>query len=414
MLDIKFIRQNPEKVKGACQNRGVKIETEKLLKLDEGRRKLIQKIEKLRAEKNKGGQEKVEELRRKKEEIKKLEKELKKMEGKFKELMYKIPNLAFDDVPLGKDENDNVILYEVGERPKFSFKPKDYLEIVKEKIDLERAAKTSGSRFYYLKNEIALLELKLINFAVEFLIKEKNIKKVIQEKKLNLSSKPFIPIIPPLMLKGEVMRNLGYLDQAPDETYFLEKDKLYLIGTAEQSLIAMHVNEILSEEDLPIRYLGFPCSSFRREAGSYGKDVRGIFRVHQFEKVEMVSFCTSETSKLEHELLVALEEALMKKINIPYRIVQICTGDLSYPSATTYDIEGWIPSQEKYRELGSSSNCTDFQARRLNIRYKNKQGKNFLVHTLNGTALALPRTIIAVIENYQKKDGGFDWPEILK
>jgi len=220
------------------------------------------------------------------------------------------------------------------------------------------------------------------------------------------------------MLKEEIMRGLGYLDQAPDETYFLEKDKLYLIGTAEQSLIAMHSDEILLEKNLPIRYVGFPCTSFRREAGSYGKDVRGIFRVHQFEKVEMVSFCRPETSRAEHELLVGLEEVMIKKLGLPYRIIQICTGDLPYPSAATYDIEAWIPSQKRYREIGSSSNCTDFQARRLNIRYKsktkNQRLKTKFVHTLNSTVLAMPRTIIAIIGNYQNKEGGFDWPEILK
>ncbi|MCX7778790.1 MAG: serine--tRNA ligase [Patescibacteria group bacterium] len=412
MLEIKFIRENKEKVKTACQNRGVKIEIEWLLELDKKRRDLIQKIEKLRAEK-KEKNKKIEELRKKKEEIKNLEKKLEKIEQEFRELMFKVPNVPFDDVPIGRDEGGNVVLKTIGQKKGFSFPVKDYLTIAREQIDLERAAKTSGSRFYYLKDEVALLELKLINFAVNFLTDEKNIQKVIEEKKLNLVTKPFRPVVPPLMLKPEIMKGMGYLDQAPDETYFLEKDQLYLIGTAEQSLVAMHANEILKEQDLPLRYLAFPCSAFRREAGSYGKDVRGIFRVHQFEKVEMVIFCTPETSKLEHELLVGLEEAMMQELEIPYRIVQICTGDLYYSSAKSYDIEAWIPSQEKYRELGSSSNCTDFQARRLGIRYKNKKGKNIFVHTLNATALAIPRTIIAIIENYQEKEGGFRWPEVL-
>lgn len=413
-MDIKFIHQNPELVKQACQNRGVEIEIDKLLALDEKRRDLIQKIEKLRADKKRQGKEEPQVLRASKKTIKKLEEARKEIEKDFQSLMSKIPNIPFNEVPIGKGENDNVILREVGESPKFSFPAKDYLEIAKDKIDTERGAKVAGSRFYYLKDEIALLELKLINFAVNFLTSQENIRKIIQEKGLEISDRPFIAVVPPLILKPEIMRGMGYLDQAPDEIYFLEKDQLYLIGTAEQALIALHSNEILQEKDLPLRYVGFPCSSFRREAGSYGKDVRGIFRVHQFEKVEMVSFCTPENSKLEHELLVSLEEELIKKIKIPYRLVQICTGDLSYPSAESYDIEAWIPSQQKYRELGSSSNCTDFQARRLGIRYKNKQGKKFFVHTLNATALAMPRTIIAIIENYQKEDGGFNWPEILK
>ncbi|MFN3301606.1 MAG: serine--tRNA ligase [Patescibacteria group bacterium] len=410
MLDIKIIRQNPEKIKTACQNRGVKVDIDKLLKLDERRRDLIQKVEKLRAEKKKGTIKEIKELRKKKQMIKKLEIELKKVENEFQELMYRVPNLPFDDVPIGKDESGNVVVREVGEKPKFDFQPKDYLEIANDLIDTKRGAKTSGSRFYYLKGKVALLELELINFAVKFLTDEENIKKIIQEKGLNISPKPFIPVVPPLMLKPEMMRGVGYLDQAPDETYYLEKDNLYLIGTAEHSLIAMHANEILKEEDLPLRYVGLPCSSFRREAGSYGKDVRGIFRVHQFEKVEMVSFSLPETSQKEHQLLIALEEEMAKKLNLPYRIVQICTGELGYPSAATFDIEVWIPSQKRYREVGSSSNCTDFQSRRLNIRYRNKDNKIIFLHTLNATALAMPRTIIAIIENYQKKDGTFDWP----
>ncbi len=412
MLDIKFIRQNKQVVEKACQNRGVKVDIDSLLEIDEKRRKIIQKIERLRMEKKREKGEKIEELKRKKEEIKKLEKKLTQIEKEFQKLMLKIPNIPFPDVPVYPNEEGNLEIKREGEIPQGDFK--EYLEIAGDKIDTKRGAKVAGSRFYYLKDEIALLELKLINFAVNFLTKEENIKRVIDKKKLNISSKPFIPVIPPLMLKPEIMKGTGYLDQAADETYFIEKDNLYLIGTAEHSLIAMHANEILKEKDLPIRYVGFPCSSFRREAGSYGKDVKGIFRVHQFEKVEMVSFTTSETSRDEHKLLVGLEEEMIRKLKFPYRVVQICTGDLGFSSAQTFDIEAWIPSQKRYREIGSCSNCTDFQSRRLNIRYKTKGGKNLFVHTLNGTALAMPRTIIAIIENYQKKEGGFDWPEILK
>ncbi len=411
MIDIKFIRQNLQKIKTACQNRGVKIDFDKLLKLDQKRRELIKKIEKLRREKKLNKNLPIEELRLKKEEIKKLEKELDKVEEDFQNLIFKIPNIPLPDVPVYPDEKGNVEIKRVGKIPEGDFK--EYLEIVGDLIDTERGAKVAGSRFYYLKDKVALLELKLINFAVNFLTNEENIKKIIKEKQLAISNKPFIAVVPPLMLKPEIMRGMGYLDQAPDETYFIEKDKLYLIGTAEQSLIAMHANEILKEEDLPIRYVGFPCSSFRREAGSYGKDVKGIFRVHQFEKVEMVSFTKPEDSQKEHQLLIALEEELVKKLGLPYRVIQICTGDLSYPSAATYDIEAWFPSQKRYREIASSSNCTDFQARRLKIRYKNKDNKNIFVHTLNATALAMPRTIIAIIENYQEKDKTFKWPEII-
>jgi seryl-tRNA synthetase len=407
MLDIKFIRQNKKEVEEACLKRGVKIDLNKLLKLDEERRKLIKKIDDLKKEKKKLGKEKIEESKKKKELIKKLEADLSQIEKDFLDLMYKVPNILSSDV---LDVNQEI--KRVGEIKEG--KVKEYLEIVGEMIDIERGAKVAGSRFYYLKGKVALLELKLINFAINFLTNKENIKKVIKEKNLPIPDKPFLPVVPPLMLKPEIMKGMGYLDQAPDETYFIEKDNLYLIGTAEHSLIALHANEILKEDDLPLRYVAFPCSSFRREAGSYGKDVRGIFRVHQFEKVEMVSFCLPEKSSFEHELLLGLEEEMMKLLEIPYRVVKLSASELSYPSVKTYDIEAWFPSQKKYREVASSSNCTDFQARRLKIRYKNKEGENIFVHTLNATALAMPRMIISIIENYQKEDGTFDEPRILK
>jgi len=407
MLDIKFIRQNKKEVEEACLKRGVKIDLNKLLKLDEERRKLIKKIDDLKKEKKKLGKEKIEESKKKKELIKKLEADLSQIEKDFLDLMYKVPNILASDV---LDINQEIKrVGEIKER-----KVKEYLEIAGEMIDIERGAKVAGSRFYYLKGKVALLELKLINFAINFLTNKENIKKVIKEKNLPIPDKPFLPVVPPLMLKPEIMKGMGYLDQAPDETYFIEKDNLYLIGTAEHSLIALHANEILKEDDLPLRYVAFPCSSFRREAGSYGKDVRGIFRVHQFEKVEMVSFCLPEKSSFEHELLLGLEEEMMKLLEIPYRVVKLSASELSYPSVKTYDIEAWFPSQKKYREVASSSNCTDFQARRLKIRYKNKKGENIFVHTLNATALAMPRMIISIIENYQKEDGTFDEPRILK
>lgn len=412
MLDIKFIRQNKEKVAKACQNRGVKCELDKLLALDEKRRELIQKSENLRAQKNIGGKDQIEAMRAKKEEIKKLEEELTQVEKDFQVLMYKIPNIPYPDVPVHRDEKGNEEIRKWGKEPKGDFK--EYLEIAGDLIDTERGAKTSGSRFYYLKDQIALLELNLIHFVANFLSTPKVIEKIIKDKKLAISTKPFMPVIPPLMLKSEIMKGMGYLDQAPDETYHLEKDDLYLIGTAEQALVAMHANEVLQEKDLPLRYVGFPCSAFRREAGSYGKDVKGIFRVHQFEKVEMVSFATPEQSAAEQELMLALEEEIMQILKLPYRVLKLCTGELAWPSAKTYDIECYLPGQKKYRETHSCSDCTDFQARRLNIRYRNKEGKNNFVHTLNATGLAMPRAIIAIIENYQKKDGGFDWPEILR
>ncbi len=411
MLDIKFIRENKTKVKKACQNKGVKVDIEMLLKIDEKRRKKLQKIEKIRANKNKSS-DKIIKSKNKKEkekvilEMRKIDKEedrlkeeLKKIDKKFKELIYQVPNLPFDNVPLGKNENDNVILRHVGKKPKFSFNPKDYLEIAEtfDVIDVKRAAKVSGSRFGYLKGEAVFMEFALVNFVLD-----------------NLSKEGFVPVIPPVMLKSEMARGTGYFEATDiNEAYYLPKDNLFLVGTSEQSLLTMHSDEILKEQELPKRYLGF-STCFRREAGSYGKDTRGILRVHQFDKLEMFSFSLPEKSKEEHKFFLSLEEKLMKKLGIPYQVIQICSGDLGFPAAEKYDIEAWVQSENRYRETHSVSNCTDFQSRRLNIRYRDKKGKLNFVYTVNGTAIAVGRILIAIIENYQQKDGSVKVPEVLQ
>ena len=409
MLDIKFIRQNPIKVKEGCQKKQVEVDIDLLLKLDEKRRKYLKEVEDLRAKENQFSNliekekkpEKKKELIGKAQEIKKKIKEeelyLKGVSEEFEKLMLKIPNPPLEDVPFGKDEKDNVVLREVGKIPKFDFKFKDYLTISEnfDLIDVKRAGKTSGTRFGFLKREAAFLEFALINFAFD-----------------NLRKEGFIPVIPPVMIKPEMMKGMGYVERGGEEIYFIEKDNLYLVGTSEQIIGPMHADETLEEKELPKRYAGF-SSCFRREAGSYGKDTKGILRVHQFDKVEMFSFCQPEESKKEHQLLLSIEEKLMQSLKIPYRVVQICTGDLGDPAAAKYDIEAWIPSENRYRETHSTSNCTDFQARRLNIRYRAKDGKINFVHTLNGTAFAIGRTLIAIIENYQQKDGSIKIPEVL-
>ncbi len=366
MLDIKFIRENPNKVKEGCRKKQMEVDIDHLLEVDKKRREILQALEDMRAQKNKASK-KIAEIKNEKDKQKiilkmreldensdRLTKTLKELDEEFMTLMLQIPNLPLDEVPIGKDVRDNVVLKEVGEKTKFDFQPKDYLEMA-EKLDLldvKRAAKISGTRFGFLKREVAWLEFALINFTFEILIKE-----------------GFTLILPPVMLKTEMARGTGYLEATDiNEAYFLPRDDLYLIGTAEQSLVAMHANEIFQEKELPKRYLGFsPC--FRREAGSYGKDTRGIFRVHQFDKIEMFSFCRPEDSLKEHQFFLEMEENLMKTLKIPYRIVQMCTADLGFPAVSKYDIETWIPSENRYRETHSTSNCTDFQARRLNIRY---------------------------------------------
>jgi seryl-tRNA synthetase len=407
MLDIKFIRQNPEKVKEGAKRKGVDVNVDRILELDEKRRKLQVKIDGIRAQKNKASKE-IAKLKEKEELLEKmkkldregdlLEKEFKEIEMKLQEELVKIPNLPFPTVPVGKDERDNVVLRKVGEIPYFDFEPKDHLELGEalDIIDVKRAAKISGTRFGFLKREVVFLEFALINFALETLTKE-----------------GFVPVIPPVLIREKPFWGMGYLDRGREEVYFIEKDNLYLIGTAEQIIGPMHMGEILKEKELPKRYVGF-SSCFRREAGSYGKDTRGIFRVHQFDKVEMFSFCKPENSQKEHLFFLEMEEKLMKALKIPYRVVHICTGDLGDPAAEKYDLEAWIPSQKKYRETHSTSNCTDYQARRLNIKYREKDGKVNFVHTINGTAFAIGRMIIAILENYQQKDGSVKVPEVLQ
>ncbi|MBI2103523.1 serine--tRNA ligase [Candidatus Woesebacteria bacterium] len=401
MIDINDLRENPEKYKkGVIAKQLDPKLVDKLFELDEKRRSLIKETEELRAKRNqiaKEGKasEKGKEI---KEKLKKLEPELKELEEKYKKAVYQIPNLPADEVKEGKDESENEVVRTEGEPRKFDFEVKDHLEIGVELgiIDVERAGKVSGTRFAYLKGDAVLLELALVNFALE-----------------TLTHEGFTPVIPPVLIKKEMMQGMGYLEHGGEgEMYVLDKDGLVLVGTSEQSIGPMHSNEILKAESLPLRYVGF-SSCFRREAGSYGKDTRGIFRVHQFEKVEMFSFTKAEDGDKEHEFLLSLEEKLLKSLGLPYQVVKMCSGDLGAPAARKYDLEAWIPSQGKYRELTSTSTTTDFQARRLNIKYQDK-GESKYVHMLNGTAFAIGRTIVAILENYQQKDGSVEVPKVLQ
>ena len=403
MLDIKFIRENPDKIKQACEKKRVKCDVGRILELDKTRRGLLQEIEELKAEQNKiSGQGKsdkdgIKKAKELKGKIKNREPELAEVEEELNQLALQVPNPPLDDVPVGKSEKDNQVLREEGKKPKFDFTPRDYLDLAEDLdiIDVKRAAKASGTRFGYLKGEAALFEFALVQLAFETLAKE-----------------GFIPVIPPVMLKRKAMEGMGYLDRGEDEVYHLEKDDLFLIGTSEQSVGAMHLDEIFKEKELPKRYVGF-STCFRREAGAYGKDTKGILRVHQFDKVEMFSFCQPDKSEEEHQFLLDQEEKLMKLLKLPYRVINICTGDLGDPAAKKWDIEAWMPGQNQYRETHSTSNCTDWQARRLNIRYKGKDGVSF-VHTLNGTAFAIGRILIAILENCQQADGSVVVPEVLR
>ncbi|MFH1657254.1 MAG: serine--tRNA ligase [bacterium] len=412
MLDIKFIRENVEAVKEGCRKKQIKINIDQLLELDERRRKLLIDLENFNAAKNKAGKnivaaksdkekkEIIAEMQELDQKNGAIQEKFKELEEEFNRLIFGVPNLPLVEVPEGKNDKENVSLREVGKKPEFDFPPKEYLEIAEalDLIDVKRAAKVSGARFGYLKGDVALLEFALINFIFE-----------------NLITEGFVPVVPPVMIKKENMKDMGYFEREDsEEVYQLEKDGLVLVGTSEQSIGPMHRDEIFEEKDLPKRYVAF-STCFRREAGSYGKDTKGILRVHQFDKVEMFSFCLPSESRQEHQLILSMEEKLMQKLEIPYQVLQICTGDLGAPAAMKYDIEAWLPFSGCYRETHSTSNCTDFQARSLNIRYRNKEtNKLEFIHTLNGTAFAIGRIIIAIIENYQQKDGTIKVPKVLQ
>lgn len=401
MLDVKLIRQDPEEIRLGCRKKHVQVDIDRILSLDKERRKFQKNFDELRKQQRKLSFNvplPLKKLTGIKNELKKIESRLKDVEEELRNLLLQLPNLPLKDVPEGKSEKDNVVIKEWGRRKKFDFRAKGYLELAEklDLIDVKRAGKVSGARFAYLKNQVVLLEFAIINFTIDHLIK-----------------KGFILIVPPAIIKPEMMAGMGYFERGREEMYFLEKDKIYLVGTSEQSVGPMHADETLDRERLPLRYLAFsPC--FRREAGSYGKDTKGIFRVHQFDKIEMFSFVHPQESQKEHHFLLSCEERLMKLLKIPYRVVQMCAGELGDPVASKYDIEAWLPGQDRYRETHSTSNCTDFQARRLNIRYKEKSGKLNFAHTLNGTAFAIGRIIIAILENYQQKDGSIKIPRVLQ
>jgi seryl-tRNA synthetase len=407
MIDIKLIRENPEKIQQSAKHKRVDVDVKHILDIDKKHHELLLVVQKLREERNahtsqikgKPTDEQIKKGQELKQNLEKEEAALSAVAEELKEWLYKIPNPANHDVKVGKDESENDVVKKYKEPTTFSFTPKDHVQLgqLLDVIDIDRAAKVSGARFAYVKNDGVLLEFALIQLAMDMLIKE-----------------GFVPVIPPTLIKKDVMKALGYMENGGDEDMFhIPSDDFVLVGTAEHALVPMHKDELFKKENLPKRCVGF-SSAFRREAGSYGKDTKGILRVHQFDKVEMVSFVTAEDDKKEHEYLLGIEEKLFQMLDIPYQVIKMCTGDLGFPAAAKYDIEAWIPSQEKYREVTSVSTVTDFQSRRLNIKYQDENGEKKFVHILNGTAFAIGRTIIAILENYQKEDGSVVVPEVLR
>ena len=405
MLDIKYIRLNPKAVEESAKNKGVEININDLLQVDSLHRETAQKVQSLREEKNALNEQikknpdqfNKEHAQSRKQKLEKEEAKLKDLEQTLRNLLLRLPNPAKPDVIIGKDETGNKVIKVVGDPTSFSFEPKDHLVLGESLgiIDVKQAATVSGARFYYLKNDGALLEFALRQYAFDTLIKE-----------------GFIPIVPPVMIKKEIMEGLGYTQMGDkEEIYTIEDENLYLVGTAEQSIVPYHMNDVLRKEDLPRRYVGF-STAFRREAGSYGKDTRGIFRVHQFDKTEMVSFVAEGDDDREHEFLLSIEERFMQQLGIPYQVINVCTGDLGFNAARKYDIEAWIPTHQKYREMTSASTVTDFQSRRLNMKYQDGNEKKYL-NVLNGTAFST-RPLVAILENYQQEDGSVVVPEVLR
>ena len=411
MLDLKAIRSDPERFKQALARRGAAEKVDELLALDARRRELLPEVENAQAERKtlskqigekKQAGEEAEQLMATvqglKQTIESGKEELEQVDAKLGELALSLPNVPDPDAPEGMTEGDAVVVREVGEPPEFDFEPKDHLEIGTELdlIDMEAAARLSGSRFAYLKGDLVLLELALVRFVIELVRAEGH-----------------EPVVPPVLVREEALEGTGFLPGDRDQIYEIPKDELFLTGTSEVALAGLHADQILDAAALPLRYCAF-STCFRREAGAAGRDTRGIFRVHQFDKVEMFSFVEPETSRDEHERLLAIEERILSELEIPYRVVNVAVGDLGDPAAKKYDCEAWIPSQGRYRELTSCSNTTDYQARRLGARFRPAEGEAPQpVHTLNGTACAVGRTIIALMENRQESDGSFTLPKTL-
>lgn len=425
MLDIQYIRGNKEAIAKAALDKRVELDVEKLLALDQKRVEMLQEIEELKSLKNdineliqaaKTDEERAEIIAKGKEiKVKLDEKEplFAAVKGGYDVLMAQVPNIPTTDTPIGKDESGNTILRTVGDLPTFEFQPKEHWELGEalDLIDVPSAVKVSGSRFAYLKGDLVLLEFALLQLCLSFLTNREKLSEIAKKAGLEVSDKPFVPILPPLMVKTAVLDKMARLEPK-EERYFLPEDDMYLIGSAEHSLGPIHMDETLPESDLPLRYVGF-SSAFRREAGTYGKDMKGILRLHQFDKLEMESFSLPEQSLVEHQFFIALQEYLMKLLGLPYQLVLKCTGDMGTPNARAVDIECWLPGQGKYRETHTADLMTDYQARRLNTKVKRSSGQTELVHMNDGTAFA-GRAMVAILENYQRADGSVVVPEVLR
>ena len=411
MLDITFIREFPDLVKAGARKKRIQVDIDRLLDVDRQRRVLITEIEQLRAERNRQSrmvsslppserEALLVETRGLTERLKHSETALAPLEAEFERLMLQVPNVPAADVPEGLTDADNVEIRRWGEPPTFSFTPRDHVELGEtlDLIDIKRAVRVAGTRTYYLKNEAVLLELAVLRFTLDHMIR-----------------RGFVPMLVPHLVKDEAMIGTAYFPGGEEQAYRIEKDAVNLIGTAEVPLTAYHYDEILSEAELPKRYVGM-SACYRREAGTYGRDTRGLYRIHQFHKVEQVIICAADeqVSIAEHEDIVRHAEEVLQALQLPYRVVNVCGGDLGAPQVKKYDIETWMPSRDSYGETHSASRFYDFQARRLKLRYRDRQGRVHYAHTLNNTVIASPRILIPILEIYQQEDSSVIVPEVLR
>jgi seryl-tRNA synthetase len=415
MLDIKFIKENKEIVATACKNKNRDINLDELLALYEEKKSLRTELDELNKKRNEAAQARdIETGKKLKEVAEELEKKSAESEKKYLAMMLRVPNIPSVDTPVGKDESENKVLRKWGEPTVFDFTPKDHVEIGGDLgvIDIETAVEVAGPRFAYLKGDLALLQFALVNFCFETLSSKETLEKIAKDANINLTIKPFIPVVPPVFIKPAVQNRMARF-LTPEEHYMFPEDDLMLIGSAEHTMGPMHMDEILDEKELPLRYVGY-STAFRREAGSYGKDTKGILRVHQFDKVEMEIFSLPEHGIEEQNFLVAIQEYILKSLNLPYQVIAVCTGDMGFPDNRQVDIETWMPGQNKYRETHSADFMAGFQARRLNTRVKRADGKTDHVHMNDATAIAVGRMLIAIVENFQTKGGGVVIPEALR
>ncbi len=409
MLDVKRIREHSDEIRDGLAKKNIDpVLVDGFLELDKEWREKTIRLDELRTKQNELSKqlasERSDDLLMEAQTLKQEVSVLSDMESKLREkrdaVLAELPNIPFPDVPVGKDESDNVVVREVGELPSFKFKPKDHLELGEFLgiINIEKASEVSGSRFGYLIGDAVLLEFALVRLAFDTLLSE-----------------GFTPVVPPVMVRPEIMRKMGkgkFLDEK--DAFYLPEDNLYLVGSSEHSIGPLYMNEVLNADALPLRHVGF-STCFRREAGSYGKDTKGMLRVHQFDKVEMLVFALPEKSEDEHKFLISMQEKITQQLKLPYRVVEMCTGDMTWADARQYDIETWIPSAGAYRETHSGSNTTDYQSRGVNVRYQPAGGGGTeLVHMLNATAIAIGRMIIAILENYQTADGTVRVPDVLQ